>query len=389
MNYNTAPFPEKAGIVSRAIMLFVAISTIIPFYLSYQSSSAMYNLKYVSLTFFVIVLLGLSKSGFTERKMMKLGFMAFLFSVCFLNLINIDPYIMSYSRVVSYTTINCMIGVMAVFLFPNVRSNHFRTILFIFLVAIFVTVTIPSLIHIKDPSTYYLFAGRTRFFAIFSNANELARFALLGFLLSLKLWTLYQKRIQKLFFIFMIGTSGYIIYLTNSRASMLVAVLAVVSVVAIYLYKHMPRLLFASTVWIIAGPLIVFTAFYVWQMVNTLNLEEVSSGRIGIWEEILNTSWRGRLFGTGPMQDVGGHNGFLEIIKYYGYLGFGVWMILIFGLLRTKVKFVMKNPSMSNLLGVSIILLMMIYYCLEGGLVSVGNIASVYFWLELSQRDKE
>lgn len=35
-----------------------------------------------------------------------------------------------------------------------------------------------------------------------------------------------------------------------------------------------------------------------------------------------------------------------------------------------------------------IVLLFMFYYMFEGGLISFGNLAGIYLWLEMSQRNK-
>ncbi len=98
------------------------------------------------------------------------------------------------------------------------------------------------------------------------------------------------------------------------------------------------------------------------------------------------------MFGTGTDREglaasVVVVNGYIEVIKYLGLIGLLCWILFIYRLLMFKGKYALKSPTKSKSLGISFVILFMAYYLFEGGLVSIGNLASIYFWIEVAQKD--
>jgi hypothetical protein len=315
-------------------------------------------------------------------------FSTMLLTVCSLNLFTVSFYFQqslgeAISNIVMYSTV----GILTVFIFPKISFYRFKSILTLFLIITFGVVTIPSLINVGDPSLYTFLEGRFRYLSVYNNSNELSRFALLGVLLSLRLWTLFRSRLSKVFLLFMLISNTYIIYLADSRASLLVATLAILLSIAIILFKRIPiQLLIVGLSFLGSICLIVFFVLFNTMGVNfSFDLYEFTSGRLLIWESMLSTDWKGLMFGTGPMIGYGSHNGYLELIKFFGLIGFIVWMVIIAYLLKKKVS--ASGKSNSDKFGVVVVLLFMLYHLAEGSMVSVGNLASIYFWLEISQRN--
>lgn len=381
----------KKSFVTNFSMLFLAVVTVIPFFTSLSDSSLLYGMKYAALGLFFLVLLSNQRND-PEAPGLHLGMMTVLFAVCFMNLINYKPYLVdSTSKYVLNTVINVMVGAFAIFIFPYFKFDRFKYFLYAALITLFLAVTITSLLNANNLALFYYTDDRLRYQGVFNNPNVLARFALLGTLISLRLWSLYSGRLHKIFFLFNIVANLYIVYLTNSRTSLLSAALIFSLLLIIKIRSSLPRLLFVSATFLMSGVTLGLAVTKIIQLFSTssVDLDKLSSGRTSIWGDILSGSWQQLTFGTGPMEMVGGHNGYLEVLKYYGLIGICLWLAIIATLFLKKVRAPLSlgETAASRNIGLITVLVMLLYYFFEGGLLSTGNLASLFFWIELAQRN--
>src|SRR5699024_1538529 len=134
--------------------------------------------------------------------------------------------------------------------------------------------------------------------------------------------------------------------------------------------------------------LIILIIFYVltyYQHLIRLDLNTLTSGRVDIWLNILYADDIDLLIGSSIILGLGSHNGYLEILSYFGIIGLFLWLIILIYLLKRKFNNVTKNKKYSSIVGFSVVILFLIYHTVEGSMVSIANLASIYFWLEISQ----
>lgn len=374
------------------LSFFMALLSIIPFYSVFMGDRLIYIAKYLVLGLFIISVINLTKESKVNIGKVTLLFIT-LFFVSSLNSFYIvnNLGITAFAKTIGSTLLFCSVGVLSVFYFSKIPFDKFKEILLVFLFGIFLFVNIPNIMVLNNPLYYYTFDGRERFFGVFQNSNEMSRFALLGYLLAIRLWLLYKGVAYKFLFLLTAISSAYLIYLSDSRASILIVGLSLAAIAATFIYKYMPiRLLISIICFILAGVFSILLYFLLdnYSTVISIDWVDASSGRFDIWQNVFNVDFTGLLFGVGSLQDVGIHNGYIEIIKYYGIVGFVVWGLLLSIITLWKVKNTFMNRTTSNLMGLAIVFMLLFYHMFEGSLVSLGNLASVYLWLEISQKGK-
>lgn len=379
---------NKLANFEMLFLLLFSIMGIIPFYSAFKESPVVYIMKYIILAFFLMVIFMETKNAIDSRKVIV--FCTLMFLVSILNTPYILEHIGSNALILSigYTGMFVLVGVFSMFYFTKIPFNIFKQILLTFFIGVLFVVIIPNIFLVNDSSAFYFQSGRLRFTGVFENPNEMSRFALLNFFLVLRLWSLYKNKLIKFLFFISALFSIYLIYLSDSRTSLIVCFLMVALVCIIKIYKKTPLLLFLG-IFLISGATLIGGAYYYLTTsaspFNSINFSELMSGRTDIWQSIFNTTNRGLVFGTGSLQEIGIHNGYIEIIKYYGIIGFAAWMLTLLTILKRKIKFTFKNKTFSNLIGLGIVLNILIYHMLEGALFSFGNLASIYLWLEIAQ----
>jgi O-antigen ligase len=252
----------------------------------------------------------------------------------------------------------------------------------------------PSFILSFNKASYYIVGNRIRFIGYFNNPNELARFSALGFLIGARILPDIKKILSKMILIVLILIAIYIIYISDSRAAILLCGVST----AIFLFnwsyiKVSKRLTLLITV------LILLTLFTVgihkviveYRVLGFYAIDQLTSGRLSIWVNLLKEkSIMELIFGIGSHRSGLAAtqilaNGYIEVLMYFGLLGLLQWLGLVIYLLNKKIKSVIRNNNINQYNGIAIIIGFLIYFIFEGGLISVGNIVGIYFWLELSQ----
>lgn len=371
-------------------LILLSIFAIISFYEVYKYNPVVYVTKYIFILLFVFsITIRVKNRNIQSKKMFLMGITILI--VSFISLYTM-PFKTSafYSEALTNITMYAIVTLLALFIFPKIRLEEFKSILTVFLVAVFILVTIPSLTNIPDMAHYTNINNRFRYISIFENPNELSRFALLGSLLSVRLWFLFQGVIKKSFFLFMLLANSYLIYLADSKTSLASLAVLVAVIIIAQIYRLLPTKFFLSIASFLGGG-IILTVLYFINIIGvnlTTDLNDLTSGRVEIWLNILNTNALGLLFGTGPMTGLGSHNGYLEILKYFGIFGLILWAIIFMYLLTKKIVYAFNDKKREKYIGLGIVLLFFVYHLFEGSMVSIANIASIYFWLELTQRNE-
>jgi O-antigen ligase len=246
-----------------------------------------------------------------------------------------------------------------------------------------------------NQANYYIIGHRIRFVGNFNNPNELARFSALGFLITARILPDIRKVVGKMVLLVLMTIAVYIIYITDSRAALLLCGLSTVMFVFNWSYIKISKRATLFITILLVVPLILIIGLHKviveYRVLGMHEIDQLLSGRLNIWANLLKERSNMELiFGSGTERSglvatLVLTNGYVEILMYFGILGLFQWLGLIIYLLHKKVKTAISSNTISQFNGVAIIIAFLIYYMFEGGLISVGNIAGIYFWLELSQ----
>lgn len=367
-------------------------SSIVSFTKYSQAIPGIYELKYFFLFSFIfglICLFGNKLIILNVKRVMILNIM-----VIFMIPAILHTDIQSIESTLLLIVLSSMIVFMSLLVFPNLSKDDFFTFLRLMIVLIVFIIIIPNFLYSFNKINYYSIGARIRFVGNFNNPNELARFSAVGFLIIARILPDIHKKTSKIVLLGLMIIALYIIYISDSRASLLLCGISIILFAFNWCYVNINKEFFLFFIIILVvvltllGSTIIIRAHKEFQIID---LDQLLSGRLSIWSNLLEErSFMELLFGTGSERDglvatMVLTNGYLEIVMYYGIFGLFQWLSLIAYLLYKKVKIAKDNHSISSLNGVVIIIAFLCYYMFEGGLISIGNISGIYFWLELSQ----
>ncbi len=379
--------PQKQTVMVSFMLM--CLSSIASFTKLVENNSMFYNLKYFFVFFFLLVLFASTKNKATlNRKEFSLVFIVTSYQIFTLAFSNFNLLANIF-----YLLITFVILYSSFFLFSELENRIFLRLLICILLVIVFFVTFPSIMQMNNFNYFYIQSGRTRFIGNFLNSNELARFCMLGVFLCLRFISKVRTFKIKLLNIIILVLNLYIIYLTDSRACIMISILAIV----LYVFLKISAKLNKKILYLAYVSILVMTILLVYYYLNKLNvdvfdLNALSSNRIDIWKGMLsNKSLIELLFGQGlPREGISATavitNGYFEILAYYGIIGLFFWIYCIGYLIKRKFQAIKKKKR--DFFPIAIIFLFLVYYLLEGGLVSLGNLASIYFWMELGYVDK-
>lgn len=378
---------NKDDIMLITLTFLLSIFSLLSFYESFVGNIYMYTLKYLFIILFIFFLIKRINKNYIKVEVL-IFVTSFIIIFSSFSLFNIPSpttshYIEGISNIVMYT----VVAILSLFIFSKLKFRKFKLIITVFLIIVTLLVTLPSLINLFDIQYYISFNDRERYKSIFNNPNELGRFSLLGVLLSLRLWFLSNSQRIRLLLTTLIFINTYLIYLSDSRTSLFSVIVLFFILFLIVVYKNYPPKLFLSFI-SFTSMLIILIIFYVltyYQHLIRLDLNTLTSGRVDIWLNILYADDIDLLIGSSIILGLGSHNGYLEILSYFGIIGLFLWLIILIYLLKRKFNNVTKNKKYSSIVGFSVVILFLIYHTVEGSMVSIANLASIYFWLEISQ----
>ncbi|QHS23474.1 oligosaccharide repeat unit polymerase [Virgibacillus sp. MSP4-1] len=372
------------------IVSLSAIFYIISYYKIYETNIFIYIGKYILFIMFIFGIYRKVKKNLVIHYQF-IFFSALLALSCLLNLL----YVVSSTNLSIITSLSNFIiyfitGIVAVYLYPKIDFSLFKSILIIYLVISFLFIILPSLISVNDSTSYILNNVRYRFTGPFNNPNELSQFSVIVFFISIRLWYIFSKVPLKILLIITAFSSVYLVYLSQSRAGIIIVTLTLIAWFMIKIYLIVPKKIFVSIVLFLSTTSLILLLLLL-NLSNynfNLNLNEFSSGRIANWLRIISVdNWQTFFFGIGQKEGMGSHNGFLEIYQFYGIFGLFIWLFIIIRLLYKKIYANTLRIYRFSQISVGIVCLIIIYHMFEGALVSIANVSSIYFWLELSQRN--
>lgn len=282
----------------------------------------------------------------------------------------------------------------SLFVFPKISKDNFMKLLNVILFLIIFMVIIPNFLLSFNKTNYYIIGSRIRFIGNFNNPNELARFSALGFLIGARIIPEIQKKVNKLVLLVLMGIAIYIIYISDSRGALLLCGISTLILIFNWSYLKLSKRGTLFIMIIVVLPLMLIGLYKIvvkYSVTDIYTIDQLLSGRLNIWCNVLKErSIMQLVFGSGTersnlVASIVLTNGYIELLMYFGILGLFQWMSFIIYLLYNKIKSAIRHNSISSFNGIAIIIAFLIYYIFEGGLISVGNIAGIYFWLELSQ----
>ncbi|TDM05190.1 O-antigen ligase family protein [Macrococcus lamae] len=376
---------------SLFIFTFIlSICTIMPFYNLFFGNNIFYIMKYISFIMFALIILYLNRK--IKIDLYSVLIILLIIFTGSLSIINVS--FDNFSHTLIYIVIGVSIATSSEMVFKNISKEYHTIINYTILTAILIIVLLPSLYYSLFSSSYYISTeGRYRFLGVFKNSNELARFCFLSLLISLRYLSFNSIKLVRFLLIFNIILSFYIIFISNSRTSFYLSILAVLIYLSLFLIKVYKN---TAVVFIISSLLLLLSlgAIKLYNASHQFNIKsfnDLLSGRLNAWIPILRQSFTDLLLGTGTQREgfaatIVIANGYIETLQYIGIIGLFAWGIFIIHMLTKKFFFAMLNKNLSDFFGIVIIAIFLLYYFFEGGLISIGNLASIYFWLELSRK---
>lgn len=216
--------------------------------------------------------------------------------------------------------------------------------------------------------------GRTRYYIGMNNPNTVAAFAFTVFAGGLSL-QLMRRRLDQ---IFLMALAWIAIILTDSRTGLIASCLLLALYLWFRLYHRLVSLLRLTVMSFVAS---CFTLAVAFVFSLPLNWDRLVSGRIAIWRTALasleSTAW---LFGRGTGDPLGAHNYFVQQL----YSG-GIVAVFLLSLLLVAVwKSSGRISSLQRRSFIRALLVVWLLYSLsENILLTGGNIASIYVWMEI------
>lgn len=364
----------KASSLFRVLVFIVSICNLMVATQKYTDDLNVYLFKQVMLVMFIVYFLWTKKLKIDIRKMAVYFCLAFVISS--LNMFNSIDFENALMNSLMYSAV-----ALAIFIFPEITHKQFVAALSVFLIAISLVVTIPSLLSLNDWSLYTFYKGRSRFIGVMDNENTFGKMSLLATVLSVRLWSHWNGIFKKFFLVFMVLSSVYLIYLADSRTSMFTLIILLGVCLLFIVYKHTPIKLFISLVVFVLCIPITLALFVFNSTAIDIDLNELTTGRVSIWQEMVwDMDWKGYIVGMGEGVGRSSHNGYLETFRYFGILGVLFWFPILGYLIIRKWKCSKRN---NDYLGFLIVFSFLAYYLTEGALMSLANLFAIYFWIEL------
>ncbi|MBN8201816.1 O-antigen ligase family protein [Bacillus sp. NTK034] len=378
----------------KIIKLFFTVTFIILTITQYrvlENISVLFMLRFVSI-FASIFILTMYLYGNNKLLVKKIDIVKFML-IAVASLLNLFIYegtsILFNS---SFITMCLFILAVVIFVFPSIEDSVLDNIIKLLFWVLVIFVFLPNFVLTFDPSKYYVQGERIRFVGMFNNANSLGAHLYLLIIISVKLSSNQNMiRYKWVYFVIIFG-SIYTIILANSRTPLIATL--ILFFIGFYLWvfrkiESKTKVIFVQLMIIICFLLVVLFSNKYLPGVSFSELDKLSSSRLSIWNSVLTErSIVNQFFGNGSTRDglysnLVITNGYVELLYYFGIIGFLFWIILIFTSPMFKESAKSKNKNITKY---AIIISMFIYFIGEGGIVSFSNVISLYFWIELSNR---
>ncbi len=257
----------------------------------------------------------------------------------------------------------------------------------IFWGSIIVTLILSVILAIRDPASFYIVGDRIRYQSFFQNPNYLGMLSLLGILSSIQV---YALRPQRRYLIPVLPTL-FLLYLSDSRASMLASgVAALVMAYLSLLGRSNPRtkmMLLAST-FTVLGSLIVLGCIAAYLIpVETLN--KITSLRPLYWYQAMvsleGIQWFfGQGIGNAGLGSLSFDNFYVNTLVQTGLFGLSAFVVFIMSVLYGLWRQLKQTPDDIALqVSIASFMALVIYSLFESAFFSLGNILSIYIWMNI------
>jgi hypothetical protein len=257
----------------------------------------------------------------------------------------------------------------------------------VFLGSVLIALMLSIIMGVKDPASFYIVGERIRYQAFFRNPNYLGMFSLLGILSSFQVYAVSQRRKYLVVIIPLL----FLLYLSNSRASMMATGVAALVVAYLFLRARSEcgtKILLGGTVFSMLGGLLVLGNMAVYCAPPEV-LNRVTSLRLLIWSRavgsLANIEWFfGQGIGRAGVGSLSFDNYYVNTLVQTGFLGLSaliVFIMSVFYWFWSQVKWV-PNDIVLRVTIASFVALVA-YSLFESALFSIGNILSIYVWMNI------
>lgn len=347
----------------------------------YEIQKELYIAKFIIIAligvFFLLIILAKRQALKISRSIRQI-FWAFSlwFFFLLLSLFNSDDPAAGALLVLSYIIMFLLFGI----LIPNCSSKgDYLSYNKIFLGSICFSLMIVIILSIKDPRSFCIVGSRVRYQALFVNPNYLGMYSLLGLLCSYQVWAInHQRR-------YVVAAVPFLplLYLSNSRAPILAAVAAVLVLAYLALraritYRERPLLHIA--VLLLIG---IFAAYVTKLLINIPyeTLDILSSRRLFFWsqaiESLTGIEWfLGQGLGKIGPGKWGYDSYYFRALVETGICGLSALVIL----LMSTFWHLWRQSRWAPIVA---LVALTVYSLFETALVSIGNLLSIYVWMNI------
>lgn len=253
--------------------------------------------------------------------------------------------------------------------------------------AIMGALILSAILGIKDPDSFYIIEDRIRYQCFFHNPVYLGTFSLLGILSSLQVYAISRKNR----YLISVLPVLFLLYLSNTRASMLAAGVTALMIAFLTLLTRCnlrTKVLLEASALVTIGGLIVLGCIAIYLVpFETLNM--FTSYRLSYWthevESLDNIQW---LFGQGigktSLERLVVDNFYLIILLQTGLLGLSSFVLFIISVFYWLWEQLKKMPDDIALqVSIASFVALIIHSFFESALFSLGNILSIYIWINV------
>lgn len=368
---------------------------------------------------------------FTKQKLLTIRYkqliFAFIISSTFTAIINISSNFLNNIGFI-YQNIVCFFlfyGMHTYSTYSEIKKELLSLFSFLLnLTTIFVTSSLILLLIIKDGFTmmnYDFCIKDNRLVGVFINANLLAFYCVFAIILCHILYTNKKNSVKGLnktnyiYFISLLTINLFALFLTDSNGSMLL----LITYCCVYLIQYITSksirlskkvvlkrfiILIISLILIISGIIVLrsglqqgiselFTS--TGNLFNHLNTN-IDSGRLDLYTQGIALFMKAPIFGIGKANintfaDIlfGGlrfsdlHNGYLTLLVSVGLIGFNIFLIFIYILLKNMLKYMFNDRQSEFPCIISFIIAYLLYSFIEITLIYNISYSTTVFWFAL------
>jgi len=377
------------------LLIFVLVMTYIFSYTRFAFAKVyLYPLKFVLFSF---VFAWVLSTILIKKKALRLskhaGSASFFFLVwiiaMLLSLYRTNYLISGSLLIISYV----LMFLLSFVLFPNSPNNKNVYLWFqvVFFWGTLIALIVSVLLSVGNPESFYIVANRIRYQAIFTKPNYLALFSFTGFMVSVGVFALSNRKKYLLPIPFYL----VLIYFSNTRTPLFL--IAVFLIILLYLLMYLrisnraKKMLLNIFLLFSLGLIIVGLVYAInyFPFMSMSSINKLSSNRLTIWVQAISNinSYElvfGRGLGSEQLSALSYDNYYINIFVQTGLFGLFSFLLFIFYIFYwfwKKLDY--YGFSRIFLVQFSMFITFLLYSFFESILFSLGSIASIYIWMNV------